>query len=133
MLRSVGLFGAVALVLHGCMGQPACTDSGEDVLLIPVARLASVTGLRADGTCTVGTAPADCSVATRCLQWEGEEVAAVTVTGTARGKCTVSVDFNDGCAAEAHFYEFIGPYENCCGDVCRKPLGAHAVASSCAK
>jgi hypothetical protein len=133
LIRSAGPLCAFALVLHGCVGQPACTDSGEDSLLIPVARLASVTGLRADGACTVGPVPANCTVATRCLQWRGEETAVVTVTGTARGKCTVSVDFNDGCAAEVRAYEFIGPYENCCGDICRKPYPSVAVASSCVK
>ena len=133
MIRSSGLLCALALVLHGCMGQPACTDSGEDFLIIPVARLASVTGLRAEGKCTVGPVPADCTVATKCLEWRGEESALVTVTGTARGKCMVSVDFNDGCGAEVHNYEFIGPHENCCGDVCARSPAAYAVASSCTK
>ena len=132
-MRLFGLGCALALVLHGCMGQPACTDSGEDKLIIPAARLASVTGLRATGTCTVGPVPASCSVATQCFQWRGEDAAVVTVTSSARGKCLVNVDFNDGCATEVHAYEFTGPHENCCGDICANSRSAYAVASSCGK
>ena len=133
MIRSLGLVGALALVLQGCMGQPACTDGGEDVLLIPVARLASVTSLRATGSCTVGPVPASCSGATRCSEWEGGQVALVPVTSSARGKCLVNVDFSDGCATEVHAYEFTGPHENCCGDICADSRSAYAVASSCGK
>lgn len=133
MLRTIGLVCNLALMLHGCMGQPACTNSGEDVLIIPVARLSSVTGLSADGTCTVGPLPVSCAQATKCLEYRGEQAVVVNVTSTARGKCTVSVDFNDGCAAEEHHYEFIGPHENCCDDVCSRSPEAYPVASSCPK
>lgn len=100
-------------------------------MVIPVTRLPSVAGVRTDGSCTVGAVPADCSVATWCGEWRGEQVVAVPVTGTARGKCTVSVDFNDGCASETRSYEFIGPYENCCEAICAKRMPSAALASSC--
>ncbi|MES1183830.1 MAG: hypothetical protein ABUL60_08435 [Myxococcales bacterium] len=133
MLRATGLVSILALVLHACMGTPACTNAGEDVLIIPVARLSSVTGLSADGTCTVGPLPASCSLAAKCIEYRGEQAVVVNVTSSARGKCTVSVDFNDSCAAEEHHYEFIGPHENCCEDVCSRSPEAYPVASSCAK
>jgi hypothetical protein len=131
MMRSGGLACVLAWGLHGCMGAPACTEAGNASLIIPVTRLASVAGLRTDGPCTVGALPADCSGATWCGEWRGEQVVVVPVTGNARGKCTVSVDFNDGCTSETRSYEFMGSHDNCCEAICAKPLPWDALASRC--
>src|SRR6478752_7803516 len=123
MMRSVGIC-ALAWLLHGCIGQPACTDSGGDLVLIPVTRLLSVASLSADGACSVAPVPADCSTAAWCGEWRGEQTAGVRVTSTAKGKCTVTVDFNDGCSSESRSYEFVGSHDNCCEDICSKRLPA---------
>ena len=131
-LRAVALIATLALVANGCLGGSlACTDAGKTALLIPASRLASVSALRADGNCSIAPAPANCATATRCLTWKGQLVAEVVVSGTGWGSCTVSVDFNDGCASEAHDFEFNGPYDNCCEAICAKRLPAVVVASSC--
>lgn len=127
------LFAALAVVAaaQGCIGDPACTNSGVGSLLISSARLPSVARIRTEGNCSVGAVPPTCSAAPRCVEWQGEQLAQVVVTGTARGTCTLHVDFNDGCASETYSIEFGGPYENCCESVCAKPRPEPTVPSAC--
>jgi len=123
----------LAVIMCGCMGDPACTKDGSNALMIPVTRLASVSAVSAAGACRVGPLPTSCSAAPRCIDALGQQSAEVVVSPTARGTCTVTVAFSDGCAPETHVYEVGGPYENCCEANCIQPTPWMIVGGSCGK
>jgi hypothetical protein len=131
-LLSGALLG-IAAALGGClMGNSACVDSGASTLLVPEARLTSVSSVTVAGSCVVETLPAACGPGVKCGDLpNGQRVVDLSVTGTKRGKCTVTIVYNDGCAPESLDYEFGGPRNNCCEDICAESRSIEPVSASC--
>jgi hypothetical protein len=126
------LLGIAAAVGACLMGKPACVDSGASKLLIPEARLMSVSSVSASGSCAVEALPAACGPGVICGDAaDGQRVVELSVTGTKLGKCTVTVEYNDGCASESVEYEFGGPLNNCCEDICARRRSIEPVSASC--
>jgi len=118
--------------IGACIGTPACVEPGTTRLGIAEARLPNVSRVRVDGDCTVEALPASCGPGVVCYQGtSGETIATVVVSASKRGKCVVSIDYNDGCTSDEVQYEFVGPTGNCCEDVCAKSRNTEPIAASC--
>jgi hypothetical protein len=103
-------------------------------MLVPEARLSKITAVRSEGVCNVDALPAACGAGVTCQKdMQGQTIAIVTVSASKRGACNLTVDYSDGCPSETLAYEFAGPMENCCGDVCAKRAPNGPVSSGCPK
>jgi hypothetical protein len=123
----------IATVLpSGCIGTPACVDDGSTRLGIAEARLPKVSGVRVDGVCVLEPLPTACGPGIVCYKSTGgETIATVLVSASKQGTCTVTIEYNDGCASDELQFEFGGPMGNCCGEVCAKSLNTEPIPASC--
>jgi len=132
-MNTLGLVMALAAQAFagGCIGVPACVETGTSKLLVPEARLSKVTSITTSGVCTVEALPTACTPGVVCGESaKGVRVVVLVVSASKQGKCTVTITYNDGCASEEVPYEFGGSYGSCCEDVCAKskllePVSAH--------
>lgn len=116
--------GPPILFLEGCVGEPACTASGDGALLVPVEIAGQITTVRVEGPadCTV-IQSGDCDAGGECLVRLGVQNRVFRVRAQSVGECSVTLSFGNGCADKTAHFMFSGPRDNCCHSACESSAG----------
>jgi hypothetical protein len=123
-----GTWAALALALSCSQDKLPCTDSGEAWLYVPQSRVGAVAEVRTEGVCEAVKPVGDCAPSDCVTSPDGEQLRVVPVRGRSPGRCTVTVAFTDDCPDQPLAYQFGGPLNNCCADVCfRRTMGSYAI------
>lgn len=118
MKRALRAAPLVLLVTLACQEKRTCTDSGVGALLIPDARVSGIAEIQREGECSVFAPTQDCESGGCEVAEDGSLQHVFLVHGREPGRCTATVTFSDDQGPLRQAYEFAGPADQCCNEVC---------------